>query len=349
MSLPILAQSHRPPLQTALPSIMDSASIPALSIALIDNGQISWCEGLGVKDTITKQPVSATTIFRAASLGKPVFAYAVLQLSQQGKIALDTPLVKYVPTGYLQTQFLKGPMLDDRIALITARMILNHTSGLPNWRTEEKALVTLFTPGSRYSYSGEGYYLLQLVVEHLVKQPIEAFMQQTVFKPLGMSHSSYVYHPADSLAYTRSYDGTGRLVPDEVEAANVAHTLRTTAGDYARFVLAAMMPTGVDTNPSTTLLSSLVKTDICQPGQVSWGLGIAVQHTTNGDLFCQWAKSPTASGYVIGSSSQKKAVVYLVNIANQGLRVGKRMVELGLNYVDPLFAYFGVRPYNARP
>ncbi|GAB3702261.1 hypothetical protein GCM10027592_31490 [Spirosoma flavus] len=174
-------------------------------------------------------------------------------------------------------------------------------------------------------------------------------MQQTVFKPLVMNHSSYVYQPVDSLSYARSYDGTGRLVSDEVEAANVAHTLRTTAGDYARFVLAALMPTGVNPTPSTTLLSSPVRTDICQPGQVSWGLGIAVQHTTHGDLFCQWAKSSSASGYVVGSPSQKKAMVYLVNIANQGLRIGERVVALGMEYADPLFSCFGVHPHNTRP
>ena len=343
------AQPHRQHLQTALPAILDSAGIRAVSIALIENGQISWCEGIGLNDSRARQPVSATTIFRAASLGKPVFAYAVLQLCAHGKLALDTPLVKYVPAGFLQTQFIKGPMSDERMSLITARMVLNHTSGLPNWRTQGKPLVTLFAPGSRYSYSGEGYYLLQTVVEYLVNQPIEAFMQKTVFNPLGMSHSSYVYQPADSCSYVRSYDGAGGRVPDEVEAANVAHTLRTTAGDYARFVLAALLPTRVDTNLSTTLLSSPVKTDICQPGQVAWGLGIAIQHTAHGDLFCQWAKSPSTSGYVIGSVSQKKAVVYLVNSANQGLRVGERLVALGLNYADPLFGCFGVRPYNARP
>ncbi|GAB3702548.1 hypothetical protein GCM10027592_32070 [Spirosoma flavus] len=349
MGLPLLAQSHRHLLQTALPAILDSAAIPALSIALIENGQISWQESFGIKDSLTKQPVSTATIFRAASLGKPVFAYAVLQLSAQGKIALDTPLVKYVPTDYLQTQFLKGPMADDRIALITARMVLNHTSGLPNWRADGKPIITLFPPGSRYSYSGEGYYLLQTVVEYLVGQPIEHFMQQTVFKPLRMTHSSYVYQPADSLSYVRSYDGAGRLVSDEVEAANVAHTLRTTAADYARFVIAAMMPVESTENSPARLLTSQVQTDICQPGQVSWGLGIAVQHTAFGDLFCQWAKSPSASGYVIGSPDQKKAVVYLANIANRGLRIGQRVVALGLNCADPLFACFGVRPYNAKP
>lgn len=349
MSLPLWAQPTHQRLQSALPAILDSAGIPAISIALIENGQISWCAGIGQNDSGAKQPVSAATIFRAASLGKPVFAYAVLRLCAQGRLALDTPLIKYVPANFLQTQFIKGPLSDERMNLITARMVLTHTSGLPNWRSEGKPLVTLFASGSQYSYSGEGYYLLQRVVEYLVNQPIEAFMQRTVFKPLGMSQSSYEYQPADSLSYVRSYDGAGRRVPDEVEAANVAHTLRTTAGDYARFVLGALMPNGVDADPSTTLLSSPVKTDICQPGRVSWGLGIALQHTAYGDLFFQWAKSPSTSGYVIGSVSQKKALVYLVNIANQGLRIGERVVVLGLNYTDPLFGCFGVRPYNARP
>lgn len=349
MGLPLLAQSPAQRLQKALPAIMDSAAVPAVSIALIENGQISWSEGFGLKDKVMKQPVSTTTIFRGASLGKPVFAYAVLKLSQKGLIALDTPLLNYVPHGYVEAQFLKGSVQDEQIASITARMVLNHTSGLPNWRTEGKPLMTLFTPGSRYSYSGEGYYLLQMVVEHIVRQPIEAFMQQTVFEPLGMSHTSYVYQPADSLSYARSYDGAGKPVTDVIEAANVAHTIRTTAADYARFVIAAMMKPEPVPITGTTLLSSQVPTDICQPGQIWWGLGIAVQHTAKGDLFCQWARSPSASGYVIGSPSQRKAVIYLTNVANQGLRVGERIVALGLNYADPLFGCFGVRPYNIHP
>ena len=349
MSLPLLAQLPAQRLQIALPALMDSAAIPALSITLIENGQISWSEGLGVIDKTTRQPISVTTIFRGASLGKPIFAYAVLKLSEQGKLDLDTPLVRYVPSGYIQTQFLKGPMQDEQMTLITARMVLNHTSGLPNWRTEGKPLVSLFTPGSRYSYSGEGYYLLQIVVEHLVRQPIEVFMQQTIFKPLGMNHTSYEYQPADSLSYAHSYDESGKPVTDAVEMANIAYTLRTTATDYARFIIAAMMQPEPAPIILTTLSSSQVETGICQPGQIGWGLGIAVQHTAKGDLFCQWAKSPSASGYVIGSASQRKAVIYLTNVANQGLRVGERIVALSLGYADPLFACFGVRPYNAYP
>lgn len=88
--------------------MIDSAGIPGLSVALIEDGNVSWSKGLGVKDKDTKEPVSDNTIFRGASLGKPIFAYAVLQLSEQGKIALDTPLEKYISAGILRGSFSKG-------------------------------------------------------------------------------------------------------------------------------------------------------------------------------------------------------------------------------------------------
>lgn len=345
--LPSVAQSRIQSLERALPSMLDSTATPGLTIALIENGKVAWSKGFGVKNKDTKDAVTANTIFRGASLGKPLFAHAVLLLSSQGKIALDSALVEYVPKFYLEKEFLKGPLSDERINLITARMALNHTSGLPNWRADGKPLTTLFLPGSRYSYSGEGYYLLQKVIEHLVKQPIELFMKQMVFDPLEMKNTGYTYQLADSVRYTRSYDMTGKPVVDEPEAANVAYTLRTTAEDYARFVVETMMKPDLDKSMTMSLVSSPVTTDICQPGQVSWGTGFAIQHTATGDMFCQWAKSPAASGYVIGSPGQGRAVVYFVNIANQGLRIAERIVKIGLDYNDPLFRCFGVRPYNA--
>lgn len=347
LRLPLPAQSRVDQLKGALPSMIDSTGIPGMSIALVEHGKITWSSGLGVKNKLTNEPASAQTIFRGASLGKPLFAYAVLKLSEQHKIAMDTPIVRYVPQPYLETHFLKGSMNDGQIGLITARMVLNHTSGLPNWRPVGKPITTLFTPGSRYSYSGEGYYMLQCAVEYLMKEPIEPYVQRVVFKPMGMTHTSYTYIPADSTQYARSHDAAGKMIPDEQEDANVAHALRTTADDYARFIVAALMTPG-SSQTAHILLGSQVKTDICQPGNVSWGLGFAIQHTATGDLFCQWAKSPAASGYVIGSTNQKTAVVYFVNVANQGLRIAERVVKLGLNYTDPLFSCFGVRPYNAR-
>ncbi len=343
------AQSRHRQLSPALSSMMDSTKTPGISLALIEEGVITLSIGVGKKDKSKNEPVSSKTIFRGASLGKPLFAYAVIQLSQEGLLDLDTPIFNYTPQSYLEESFLKGPLADARIKLITPRMILTHTSGLPNWRAEGKPLMTLFTPGSRYSYSGEGYFLLQRVVEHLTKESIESLMQRKVFVPLKMKNTSYVYHPHQAKDYALSYDQAGNLNIDEVEPANVAHTLRTTADDYARFLVAVILKKNKEKQPINTLFSSQVSTDICQPGLVSWSLGFAVQHSAQGDFFCQWAKSPSASGYVIGSVDGKRALVYFVNVANQGLRIAERMVKLGLNYEDPLFSCFGVRPYNAKP
>jgi len=138
----------------------------------------------------TKKPVTNETVFEAASLSKPVFAYGVLKLVDQGKLDLDTPLNKYLGNNY--------DVVDDpRINLITARHVLSHTSGFPNWRDNDrtKNLLIHFTPGDKWSYSGEGMVYLSKVIEKITGLSLEDFMQQTVLQPLGMTSSSYIWHP----------------------------------------------------------------------------------------------------------------------------------------------------------
>lgn len=111
-----------------------------------------------MKNSASKELVDNDTVFEAASTSKPVFAYAVMKLVEKGVIDLDTPL-----THYTSERFLKG---DPRLDLVTARHVLSHTSGFPNWRSAE-GLRLDFTPGEKWSYSGEGYSYLQSVVTHL--------------------------------------------------------------------------------------------------------------------------------------------------------------------------------------
>ena len=105
---------------------MKDGYVPGLSIAVIRNGKLAWNHGFGVKNAETKEPVTEDIVFEAASLSKPVFAYAVLKLVDSGKLELDTPLVKYLNRPYIEN--------DDRVNLITARRVLTHTTGFPNWR-----------------------------------------------------------------------------------------------------------------------------------------------------------------------------------------------------------------------
>src|SRR5215467_468183 len=139
-------------LETEVPRLMREADIPGMSITLIRGGKIAWHGNFGVKNAKSAQPIDDDTVFEAASLSKPVFAYAVLKLVEQGKLGLDVPLTSYLPKPYIA---------DDRLKEITARFVLSHRTGFPNWRGEGNPLTIHFTPGERFSYSGEGFVYLQ--------------------------------------------------------------------------------------------------------------------------------------------------------------------------------------------
>src|SRR6266702_307477 len=146
-------------LEKQIPGLMAEAKTPGLSIAIIRDAKVLWRRGFGVRDSAAKEPVDNDTVFEACSVSKTVFAYAVLKLCERGVINLDTPLTKYT-----SERFLEG---DPRLDLITARHVLSHTTGFPNWRSEAAPLKIQFTPGEKFSYSGEGYSYLQSVVMHL--------------------------------------------------------------------------------------------------------------------------------------------------------------------------------------
>jgi len=114
---PARAQDDGPPgkLSRLIPNLMNLAEVPGLSIAIVEEGKVEWIGSYGVKNTQTGEKVDDRTVFPAASLSKVVFAYAVLKLADQGKLDLDTPLSKYVPT-YVEN--------DNRVNLITAGHVL---------------------------------------------------------------------------------------------------------------------------------------------------------------------------------------------------------------------------------
>ena len=140
---------------------MDSIGLPGLSIAIINEAKIIYHRTLGVTNVDTKEKVSQETLFDAGSMSKTPFAYLVMKMVERGILNLDRPLYTYLP--YPDIAY------DDRYKLITARMVLSHTSGFPNWRilNEDKKLDIKFTPGTQYLYSGEGFEYLANVVAHL--------------------------------------------------------------------------------------------------------------------------------------------------------------------------------------
>src|SRR6516162_6749994 len=229
-------------LQADIPKLMKEGDVPGLSITLVRGGKISWQQNFGVKNEKTGQPVDDNTIFEAASLSKPVFAYAVLKLVEQGKIGLDVPL-----TSYLSKPYIAG---DPRLQKITARLVLSHRTGFPNWRGDGNPLTIHFAPGERFSYSGEGFVYLQRAVEQIEGKPLDEVMNALVFTPLGMTSSSYVWRPDFDQRTATGHDSDG--IPQDLwkpNEAGAASTLNTTAHDYALFV--AAVANGAGLKPST--------------------------------------------------------------------------------------------------
>ena len=169
---------------------MSRFDVRCLSAALIEGGQV--CERrLRPVQGRSADPVTADTVFAVASLSKPPFAHLVLRLCDRGLLDLDTPLAELYREPY--SAFGLDPHAPE-LRRITARQVLSHTSGLGNMQADDGGRI-LFSPGSCWHYSGEGYLYLQAVVEHVVGSPLERIAAAEVFEPLGMTSTSYLWRP----------------------------------------------------------------------------------------------------------------------------------------------------------
>ena len=330
-------------LEKAVPDLMEEASIPGLSIAVIRDGEIIWSRGFGVKNTKTGEPVAENTIFEAASLTKPFFAYAAMKLVESGELDLDTPLIRYAPQDYIEDEYI-GHSMDlegfrrDWFERITARMVLSHSSGLPHGEPR-KPLPIHFEPGTQYRYSADGYMYLQRIVEHLKGEPLHEIMRKTVIEPLGMKESSMIWREAYE---TQSAVGHNTFSETNGEfrkrtLAHAAASLYTTATDYARFVIALMNDVGLKKETIKEMLTPQIDVE----DKVFWGLGFGLERTENGKAFWQWGDYGIFRNYIVAYKKQRIGVVYLTN-SNNGLSIGQEALnlaigggkDLGLLYLD---------------
>jgi CubicO group peptidase (beta-lactamase class C family) len=278
-----------------VPILMREHHVPAVSIALVKDRRVAFSKAWGVADAKTGAPATTATLFEVASMTKPAFAYVALKLAAEGKLDLDRPLAEVVGLPPVPGQ--------PELSKITPRMVLSHTSGLPNWRPggEERdgPLPVLFEPGSRFGYSGEAFFQLQRVVETLAGASLEEFAKGALFAPLGMERSSFAFAPGLDAALATGHDEDGKpKARARYRHANAAYTLVATAPDYARFLTALLDPgafgpkalsrAGVD-----AMLGRAVRADARDPierpgrargGAVFWGLGWGINETPDGDV-----------------------------------------------------------------
>ncbi len=313
-------------IQQIVPELMETAVIPGISIAIVHNNEI-WQAQWGEMNTSTRQPVTAQTAFQAASLSKPVFAYAVLQLVINDQLDLDTPLTTYLPANEREVDPLFDHIVNEtNLHKITTRHVLSHTPGFPNWAREGEKLKSNFTPGTRFSYSGEGYHYLQRVVEHLVSQPAAQWIRPTLLAPLSMMQASFTITKEEAAHVASGHDKAGKPADFwEMPQMGSAYSLHCTAADFAQFLLAMCRP-----SPLTTLmLTPQIQVNTSHSGQadwpnlnapaepqVGWGLGWGLQKGGNGRFFWHWGDNGTFKAFAAGKPESETAVVIFANSKN---------------------------------
>jgi CubicO group peptidase (beta-lactamase class C family) len=277
------------------PRLMIAHHVPGVAVAGIEGRRVAWHREYGVRRAGGEARVTQETVFEACSMTKPVFAYAVLKLVEEGKLALDRPLVEYLKAPYLPGE--------PRHRAITARMVLSHTSGFPNWREggwqAGGPLPVLFEPGSKFGYSGEGYLYLQRVVEAIAGTPLKGTMREALLDPIGMTASSFAYEDRHEAVAAHGHGDRGE--PKEprrlFREANAGYSLHTTAVEYARFLVEMMREdrTGarsISARSAEAMLAAAVEATDRKPvarggkrgaGPVRWGLGWAIDVTDGGD------------------------------------------------------------------
>ncbi len=284
-------------------------------------GFVSCCE--------RKAPTASDPIFQAASLGKPVFAYGILKLVKDGRLDLDRPLLSYLPNGYLHRRnpfaIRQAPMTDlvatPDLGKVTARMVLSHTSGLPNWSNENLSFA--FRPGSSWGYSGEGFMLLQQVAERITGEEVDQLMRRLIFEPLKMTSSEFRWSPAISTRLVPGTSASGQPRQLNFPEAIVPSSLYTTAGDYAKFITALLA--------DAEILRLTTTTPVTVDGRLGleWGLGWGLERGSDGLNLWHWGSNPGYRSFVMVSMKSGNGIVILTD-SERGLAVAEPLVNVVL-------------------
>jgi len=264
-AIPFTLSAQTIPSGTAIDSevggIMAHTGAKGVAVAVIDHGKVIYKHAYGIRNA-NGDPLTIDTDMYGASLTKTVFAYTVMQLVDQGKIKLDTPIAddldkplpSYGPDPVFPDKY--GPykdLADDpRWKKITPRMCLTHSTGFDNfWFIEpDQKLHIHFDPGTHFSYSGEGMILLQFVIEHGRKAQGLGLdlgdLTQANFTRLGMTRTSLVWRDGQDPNVADGWNDQGQPQPHSKRSkVRVAGSMNTTISDLATFTAALVRGDGL--------------------------------------------------------------------------------------------------------
>ena len=234
------------------PAQMEKLHIPGVSFTVVQDGQVILAKGYGSADLATGSPISAeTSVVRIGSVSKLFVATAVMQLVEQGRLDLDADVNRYLTAFQLEDTFPQP---------VTLAHLLTHTAGFedPPYATytdphqvqplsehlAEKMPPRTHLPGKEFVYSSYGYALAALIVEEVSAMRFDQYVEEKIFRPLGMTHSRYLLAPPlpDNLATGYFYqDGVQVPQPVDYDDDYPAGSIVSTTEDMSHFMLAHLL------------------------------------------------------------------------------------------------------------
>lgn len=323
----VLSFDHHDPEKTAaadnfeneIKQLLVQQKVPALGIGVIENGNLKQIQVFGNADN--NVPVKYNSIFKVASLTKPVTALVALKLISTGKLGLDEPLDKYWTDPDLKN--------DQRVKKLTPKIILSHQTGFANWRylTENKKLRFEFEPGTKFQYSGEGFEYLRKALEKKFNKSLEALAAELVFKPAKMKDTHFCWDQSmDEKRYVKNYDKDGKAFETEkYYKANAAANLLTTVEDYGNFLAYILNGAGL----SAQVLDEMHKSQITLNNNDYFGLGWEklTGFSNNEYALMHTGKDPGVNTIAIMFPKSKNAWLIFLNGDNDFKIVEKLLTE----------------------
>lgn len=350
--------------------LMDTANVHGLNLAVINNNKIAYIRSYGYKNKPKNTLLDTATIVYSASFSKAVFGYLVMKLVEEKIINLDKPLYQYLSKPIPEYEYFSDLKGDDRWKLITARMCLSHTTGLPNVRWFHPATDAMdslgviriyFTPGQKYAYSGEGFKLLQLAIEEITKKNIDQLAVERIFTPAVMHRTGFIWHESfgdDNVAVGHLDNGMLDIKRKRSEAV-AGGSMVTTIADYARFIQFVMQQKGLKKemyremlSPQITIHSKTqfppITTETTADNdaiKLAYGLGWGVFNCNGSKAFFKEGNGGAWKNYNINFPDKGTSIIIMTNSEN-GEQIFQELIETVLGETCIPWKWNNYIPYN---
>lgn len=348
--------------------LMHDAHVTGLGLAVIRDGRVVYLKGYGMRDVAQQLPMQADTVIYGASLTKAAFAYAVMGLVDQGKLAPDASIAGMLPKplpSYEKYADLAG---DERWRKLTPRILLDHTTGFANFRYLQPGkdydpngkLMFYFDPGTRFAYSGEGINLMQFVLEEGQGTDVATLMHDRLLVPFDMPRTSLTWRDDFSGNVALGYDENGKALGHKQRgSARAAGSMDTTLHDYANLTAAMVRGEGLSPAAYTAWLKPSIRIHSLQQFPTmgmpdttdndgiglgyAWGIGRF--ESPEGPAFFKEGHDDGANNLMLCLVRSRNCVLLLSNSSN-GESIFPAMVEAVLGKTCFPFYWNSYIPYD---